>query len=265
MFYRFVAFVALASVCALAGDWPQFRGPNRDDISSEKGLLRSWPAKGPKVLWKTSVAEGYAGVAIKDGRVFLNDYDVDKKEHVVRCLSLSDGKEIWRWGYEVDIRPNHGITRTVPTVGETLVYSLDPKCRFHALDIKTGKLVWQKNLVQEYKTIIPGWYAGQNPVLDGDRVLLATGGVALAVAFDQATGKEVWRTPNPAKDLMSHASLMPATIGGVKQFLYLTMKSVVGIAAEDGKLLWSAPFTAKMAAVPSPVSIGDGRVFVTGG
>jgi outer membrane protein assembly factor BamB len=265
MFYRFVAFVVLASVCGLAGDWPQFRGPNRDDISSEKGLLRSWPAKGPKILWKTPVAEGYAGVAIKGGKVFLNDYDVDKKEHMVRCLSLSDGKEIWRWGYNVDIRPNHGITRTVPTVGETLVFSLDPKCRFHALDIKTGKLVWQKNLVQEYKTIIPGWYAGQNPILDGDRVLLATGGVALAVAFDQATGKEVWRTPNPAKELMSHASLMPATIGGVKQYLYLTMKSVVGIAAEDGKLLWSTPFTAKMAAVPSPVSIGDGRVFVTSG
>ena len=94
---------------------------------------------------------------------------------------------------------------------------------------------------------------------------LATGGDALVVAFDQATGKEVWRSPNPGKDLMSHSSLMPATIGGVKQYLYLTMNKVVGIAAADGQILWSSPFTAKMAACPSPVSIGDGRIFVTSG
>ncbi len=265
MIYRLSALVLLLSVSALGGDWPQFRGPNRDNISTETGLLRTWPAKGPKVLWKTPVCEGYAGAAIKDGRVYLNDYNVEKKEHVVRCISLADGKDIWQWSSPVEVRPNHGITRTVPTVGPKLVFSLDPKCRFFAIDIKTGKLVWQKNLVQEYKATIPGWYAGQNPILDGDRVIVATGGDALAVAFDQATGKEVWRSPNPGKDLMSHASLMPATIGGIKQFLYLTMKSVVGVAAADGQVLWSSPFTAKMAAVPSPVSIGDGRVFVTSG
>jgi outer membrane protein assembly factor BamB len=145
------------------------------------------------------------------------------------------------------------------------VFSLDPKCRFHALDAKTGKLVWQKNLVQDYKSTIPGWYAGQNPLLDGDRVVLATGGDALVVAFDQATGKEVWRTPNAGNDVMSHVSLMPATIDGVKQYLYLTMNKVVGVAAADGRLLWSIPFAAKMAACPSPVSVGDGRIFITSG
>jgi outer membrane protein assembly factor BamB len=255
----------LVAVPVSGADWPQWRGANRDNISTETGLLRSWPAGGPKVLWKTRVAQGYAGAAIKDGRVYVNDYHLEKKEHLVRCISLADGKDIWQWSYPVDIRPNHGITRTVPSVGQKLVFSLDPKCRFHALDIKTGKPVWQKNLVQEYKTTIPGWYAGQNPLLDGDRVLVATGGDALVVAFNQATGKEIWRTPNPANELMSHSSLMPATIGGVKQYLYLTMKSVVGISAADGKLLWSTPFIAKMAAVPGPVSIGDGRVFVTSG
>jgi outer membrane protein assembly factor BamB len=119
--------------------------------------------------------------------------------------------------------------------------------------------------VQDYNATIPGWYAGQNPLLDGDRVVIATGGTALLVAFNQATGKEVWRGPNPANDLMSHASVMPATIAGVKQYLYLTMKSVVGVSAADGALLWSSPFAAKMAACPSPVHVGDGRVFVTSG
>ena len=265
MVLRLCAVIFLAAITALGGDWPQFRGPGRDNISTETGLYRTWPANGPKVLWKTSVCEGYAGAAIKNGRLYLNDYDAVKKAHLVRCISLADGKDIWQWSYPVEIRPSHGITRTVPAVGQSLVFSLDPKCRFHALDIKTGKPVWQKNLVQEYKATIPQWYAGQNPLIEGDKVLLATGGDALVIAFDQATGKEVWRTPNPGKDLMSHASLMPATIGGIKQYLYLTMNKVVGIAAADGQLLWSSPFIAKMAACPSPVSIGDGRVFVTSG
>ena len=252
----------LAAISSIAADWPQFRGPNRDNISTETGLLRTWPASGPKVLWETPVAQGYAGAAIKDGLVYINDYDEEKKEHVVRCFSLADGKELWRWSYEVVIRPNHGITRTVPAVGEKLVFSLDPKCKFHALDAKTGKLVWQKDLVQEYKTRIPQWYAGQNPLLDGDKVLLATGGSALVVAFDQATGNEVWKSANPDNDLMSHSSLMPATIGGVKQYLYLTMNKIVGISADDGTLLWKSPFTARMAAAPSPLYVGDSKVFV---
>jgi outer membrane protein assembly factor BamB len=260
-----IGFLILIANPVLGGDWPQFRGPDRNNISTESGLLRSWPAQGPKVLWKTPVCEGYAGAAIKDGRVYLNDYNAEKKEHLIRCLSLADGKDIWQWSYPVEVRPNHGITRTVPAVGQKLIFSLDPKCRFHALDAKTGKLVWQKNLVQEYKATIPGWYAGQNPLIDGDRVLLATGGDALVVAFDQATGKEIWRTPNPAKELMSHSSLMPAVIGGVKQFLYLTMKNLTGIGAADGQLLWSIPFSARIVAVPSPVAIGDGRIFVTSG
>jgi len=150
-------------------------------------------------------------------------------------------------------------------VGEKLVFSLDPKCKFHALDAKTGKLVWQKDLVQEYKTRIPQWYAGQNPLLDGDKVLVAAGGNTLVVAFDQATGNEVWKSENPENDLMSHASLMPATIGGIKQYLYLTMNKVVGIAADNGKLLWNSPFTARMAASPSPISVGNGKVFATSG
>jgi outer membrane protein assembly factor BamB len=264
MIYRMLmAFFFLTLSTAWAADWPQWRGPDRDNISTETGLLRTWPAGGPKVLWETSVAQGYAGVAIKNGLAYINDYDEDKKEHTVRCLSLDDGTEVWRWSYKVNIRPNHGITRTVPAVGDALVFSLDPKCKFHALDAKTGKLVWQKNLVQEYKTTIPQWYAGQNPLLDGDRVLVATGGDALVVAFDQATGNEVWKTPNPDNDLMSHASLMPATIGGVKQYLYLTMNKVVGVAAADGKLLWKSPFIGKLAVSPSPIYVGNGKVFVT--
>jgi outer membrane protein assembly factor BamB len=259
-------FYLLFSLSTLhAADWPQFRGPDRDNISKETGLLRNWPAGGPKVLWETTVTQGYAGAAIKNGLVYINDYDEGTKEDLIRCLSLESGKEIWQYRDKVAIRPNHGITRTVPSVGDKLVFSLDPKCRLFALDAKTGDFVWQKNLVQEYKTVIPQWYAGQNPLLDGDKVLIATGGDALVVALDQATGKEIWKSANPDNDLMSHASLMPATIGGVKQYLYVTMNKVVGVAAADGKLLWKSPFIGKLAVSPSPVHVGNGKVFVTSG
>ena len=190
------SILLLVSITGFGGDWPQFRDPDRNNISKETSLYRTWPAQGPKVLWKTTVCEGYAGAAIKDGLVYVNDYDFEKKEHLIRCLSLTDGKDVWRRSFPVEIRSNHGITRTVPAIGQKLVFSLDPKCRFYALDAKTGNPVWQKNLVQEYNAKIPGWYAGQNPLLDGNRVIIATGGNAVAVAFDQATGKEIWRTPN---------------------------------------------------------------------
>jgi outer membrane protein assembly factor BamB len=261
--FALVFLISFSATTVWGADWPQFRGPNRDNMSLETGFLRTWPANGPKVLWEIPVAQGYAGAAIKDGLVYINDYDEKKKEHTVRCLSLADGKEVWRWGYAVVIRANHGITRTVPAVGEKLVFSLDPKCGFHALDAKTGKLVWQKNLVEDYHTEIPPWNAGQNPLLDGDRVLLATGGDALVIAFNQATGNEVWKSPNPDKDLMSHVSLMPATIGGVKQYLYVTMNKVAGISASDGKILWTSPFIGKIAVSPSPIHVGNGKVFVT--
>lgn len=258
-------FVLLVSAVVVASDWPQWRGPGRDNRSTETGLLRSWPEGGPEVLWRTPVAEGYAGAAIKGDRLYINDYDVEKKAHWVRAISMADGKDLWGWSYPVNIRPNHGITRTVPAVGATLVFSLDPKAQLHALDAATGTLVWQKNLIEEYKATIPGWYVGQNPLLDGDRLVVATGGDAIVVAFDQATGKEIWRTPNPHGDPMSHASVMPATIGGVKQYLYLTMNAVVGVDASDGNLLWTSPFAAKIAAPVSPLAVGDGRVFVTSG
>ena len=126
--YRIAIFFLLGSISVLGGDWPQFRGPGRDNISTETGLYRIWPAGGPKVLWKTSVCEGYAGAAIRDGRLYLNDYDARKKEHLVRCISMDTGKDIWTWGYPVEIRTNHGITRTVPAIGLKFG-GIDPKAK----------------------------------------------------------------------------------------------------------------------------------------
>ncbi len=111
-----VLALGLASMATIvhAENWPQFRGPNRDGISTEKGLLRAWPEGGPEVLWSTEVGQGYSAAAIHDGKVFFNDYDEGGSEWQVRSVKLDDGSELWRFREPRRIRPNHGITRTVP-------------------------------------------------------------------------------------------------------------------------------------------------------
>lgn len=270
MRYMLAVIAVACTTCrihsASAQNWPQFRGPNRDGISTATGLLREWPEGGPKVLWTTEVCQGYAAGAIYDGRVYFNDYDRQSNEWLVRCLTLAEGDELWRFRYAKKIRPNHGITRTIPAVDGKYVFSLDPKCVFHCLDARTGDQIWHKSLVQQYKTRIPRWYAGQCPLIEQDRVLIATGGPqVLATALDKATGKPIWETPNPEGWPMSHASLMPAELGGVKQYVYCTQAGLVGISAADGNLLWSFPHKFSTAVAPSPLPIGSDRVFMTSG
>ncbi len=255
--------VSMSAGQAVGDDWPQFRGPDRTAISAETGLLHKWPDGGPKVLWTTEVCEGYAAAAVYGNRVYLNDYDRKAKEWLIRCLSLADGRELWRFSEKKRIRPNHGITRTTPAVDGKYVFSLDPKCVFHCLDANTGKELWRISLVQKYKATIPPWYAGQCPLIEPDRVIIATGGEALLVAFDKSTGQPIWETPNPKGWLMTHASVMPATIDGVKQYLYCTLRGPLGVSAEDGALLWSFPWKFNVAVPTSPLAIGDGRVFLT--
>jgi outer membrane protein assembly factor BamB len=260
-----VGSLGLAGVlpAAQSADWPQFRGPARNGISKETGLVRKWPAAGPKLLWSVPVAQGYAGAAIVAGRVYHHDYDEAKGEWCANCRSLADGKLLWQFREKREIRPNHAITRTTPAVDARFVFSLDPKAVLHCLDVKTGKQVWRKSLVTDYKATIPSWYNGQCPLLEDDKLVIATGGDALLVALDKATGKDIWRTPNPGQHQMSHASVMPATIGGVKQYLYGTLKGPLGVAAKDGKLLWEFPRKFNVAVAPSPIAVDQDRVFMT--
>ena len=250
--------------------WPQFRGANRDGIisaASAEGIYRSWPADGPNVLWSLDdLGEGYSGPAIYGGSVYFHDYDYDKKLWMVRCLSLKDGKEIWRWSYKRVIRRNHGMTRTVPATDGKYVISFDPKCILHCFDAGTGKRLWAKNLPKEYGTRIPPWYNGQCPLMETDRIVIGVGGKkTLMLALDTATGETIWETPNTSKHPMSHASVMPATIGGRKQYLWCTLDGLLGVDAADGALLWEAPWKANVAVAPSPLPVGDGRIFMTSG
>ena len=148
-----------------------------------------------------------------------------KSEWRVHCRPLATGKEIWQFRESREIRPNHAITRTVPAVDGRYVFSLDPKCVLHCLDAKTGKEFWRKNLVTRIQDHHSALVQRAVPA-DRERTasIIATGGDAIMVALDKATGKEIWRTPNPGKLLLSHASVMPAVLGGVKQYLYGTLE-----------------------------------------
>lgn len=252
----------------LPGDWPQFRGPNRDGISTDPARIsRDWTTSPPRELWSLEAGEGYAGVAIREGRVYLLDYDRDAKQSALRCLSLGDGKEIWRFSYPLTIKRNHGMTRTVPVVTDKFVVALDSKGHVLCLDAASGELKWSVSLVREFGATIPEWYVGQCPMVDGDKVILAPGGKdALLLAVELATGKPLWQTPNPRGWKMTHSSIMPMEFAGRRLYVYCASGGVVGVDAKEGTLLWETPdWKISIATVPSPIPLPDGRIFFTGG
>jgi len=252
----------------LPGSWPRFRGADFDNISKEKvPLARTWPASGPRKLWQLAVGEGYAAAAIHRGRVYIIDYDKKNQADVIRCLSLADGKDIWRYSYDMKVKRNHGMSRTIPTVTDKVVIAMGPLGHVTCLDATTGEKKWAKDLVAEYGTKVPPWYAGQCPLIDGDRVILAPGGTdVLMTALDCETGETVWETPNPRGWGMTHSSIVPMEFYDQRMYLYCASKGVVGVAAEDGKEMWQTPaWKIGIANIPSPVPLPRQRIFLTGG
>ncbi len=252
----------------LPGDWSQFRGPNRDGISPENvPLSKSWETTPPRELWAVDLGEGYAGAAIANGRVYVMDYDRKNKQDALRCLSFADGKEIWRFAYPVSVKRNHGMSRTVPTVTGNYVVAIGPKCHVVCLDAESGELKWGFDMVYQYGATIPPWYAGQCPLVEDDKVILAPGGPdALLVAVSLDTGKEIWKTSNPNDWKMTHASIVPLEVDGLRMYVYCASLGVAGVSAADGSLLWeTSEWKISIATVPSPVPLDNGRLFCSGG
>ncbi|MCX6911539.1 MAG: PQQ-like beta-propeller repeat protein [Verrucomicrobia bacterium] len=259
--WRILLTVA-GSVTLVAGaDWPQFMGPNGDGTSAEKGLLRAWPADGPKVLWTFAMGPGYGGAAIRDGKVYVLDR-VDKKKDVLRCLDLGSGKEEWNFSYDAPGEVNHEGSRSTPAVTENYVYTVGPFGHFHCLDRATHQVVWKKNLVTDYGTKPPRWAVGQSPLLYENLVVVAPQADQVGVvAFDQATGAEKWRSGEIGA--MGYCSPMKITIDQVDQIVVFTPIGVAAVRASDGKLLWKYTHACKIP-IPNVTALGGGRLFVTG-
>jgi len=252
----------------LPGSWAGFRGDDGNAISSESVPVADvWGAGGPEVLWSVDLGEGYAGAAVRHGRVYVMDYDREAKADALRCLSLASGKELWRFSYPLSVKRNHGMSRTVPVVTDKSVVSIGPKCHVSCLDAVTGEFRWGIDMVRRYGTAVPPWYAGQCPIVDDGRVILAPAGdEVLMTAVDVETGEMVWETPNPKGWKMTHVSILPVEMGGTRSYVYCGSRGVVGVAAEDGALLWdSTDWKISIATVATPVPVPGERLFFSGG
>lgn len=263
----------------IPGVWPRFRGANFDNISTESiPLAERWPAGGPKVLWSVPMGEGFAGAAVWNGRVYVLDYDRKRQADSLLCLSLADGEEIWRYRYGMVVRRNHGMSRTVPAVTDKYVVTLGPKCHVLCVDPNRGSFRWAIDLVKDYGTKVPDWYAGQCPLIDGGRAIIAPAGEAMMIAVNCADGNVIWRTPNPKGWRMSHSSVVPMEFAGRKMYVYCANEGVVGVDSRDGRILWQTPeatnreqarrtaaWRIKPTVVPTPVLLGGGRIFLSGG
>jgi outer membrane protein assembly factor BamB len=244
-------------------DWPQFRGAVRDGVSRAEGLADVWPANGPPVLWQVGAGPGYAAPSVVGDRAFLDDYDEANGAWLVRCLSLETGDELWRYVVAKRIRPNHAITRAAVATDGAFVVAIDPKCEVHCLDARDGSLIWKMSLPGAYGAQIPPWYNGQCPLIDNDRVILAPCGRVLMAAVDRTNGVPFWETPNLEGWPLSHASIIPVEVDGIRQYVYMTLKGAVGVDAETGKLLWQFPWQFNTAVPTSPLPLGDGKLLLT--
>jgi outer membrane protein assembly factor BamB len=259
----------------IAGDWPRFRGTDFDNISKDPTpLAEKWDTSGPPVVWRTTLGEGYSGPVVHNGRVYILDYNDRKKADVLRCFSLSSGKELWRRWYYVELKRNHGYSRTIPAVTDKYVVTLGPRSHVMCTDPVNGNLLWSIDLEREYGIpgretgrITPDFFSGQCPLIDNDVAILAPGVKALMIGVDCATGKVLWKTPNPDSLHMSHGSIMPMTIYGKRMYVYNAVGGVVGVSAEkeeSGKLLWSTKDWSPATTAASPIYLGNNEIAVFG-
>ncbi|MBN1594426.1 PQQ-binding-like beta-propeller repeat protein [candidate division FCPU426 bacterium] len=263
-------FTKYSGVAAkIADTWSGFRGEFYDNIVHQPLPLRSILSESAlPVLWSQPLGAGYAGPAVRNGCVYVLDYDKEQQSDALRCFSLATGEEIWRRAYRISIKRNHGMSRTVPAVSDKYVVTMGPKCQVLCANALTGDFKWGLDLPVQYGTEVPLWYTGQCPVIDGSMAVLAPGGKALMIGVDLETGNPVWETPNPENFKMSHSSIIPMTFFQQKMYVYCALGAMVGIAAagpDKGKIIWQTKDWNHSVISPSPVQVPGNRIFVTAG
>jgi outer membrane protein assembly factor BamB len=264
------AWTLLLGICSAASagsaDWPQWRGPNHDGISTETGLLKDWPEGGPKLAWEVKgLGAGYSSVSVFGDRIYSAG---DKgEESFVEALNLSDGKPVWlaKLGKSGAVgQPQFEGPRATPTTDGELVFAVSQWGDMVCLRADNGKEVWRKDYTRDFGGARPFWGYAESPLIDRDKVVVTPGGSQGAlVALNTKTGAVIWQSKE-FTDAAHYASLISVEAGGVRQYIQLTPASVAGIAASDGKLLWKAPRKGQVAVIPMPI-YDDGFVYVTSG
>ena len=249
---------ALAQTAAL---WPQWRGPNRDGISKETGLLKQWPTEGPALVWKaTGAGRGYSSFSISDGKLFTMGLRGDR-EFVV-AFDVATGQEAWATPHGSAFRNDRGDgPRGTPTVDGDRVYALGGNGDLSALEVKTGKVVWSKNVLKEFGGSNITWGISESPLVLGNKVLVNPGGPnASIVALSKADGSVIWKSQS---DKAGYSSGIPVEINGATQVVFFTSARAVGLDAKDGRLLWDYARPANnVANVATPI-VRANRVFIS--
>jgi outer membrane protein assembly factor BamB len=251
------AVLAAAAGTAVAADWPQWMGPNRDAVWAETGIIDAFPAGGPKVLWKAPVGGGYAGPAVAGGKVYVadkvlkpgaaepkNPFDtkiVTPTVERVLCLDAKTGKELWKHEYDCPYQVSYQAgPRCTPTVSGGKAYTLGTMGNLFCLDAETGKVVWSKDFKTDYQAKTPMWgFAGHPLVYKNLLICLVGGEGSVAVAFDKDTGKEAWKALSAPEPGYSPPTLIEA--GGKPQLVVWHSKSINGLNPETGEKYWSVP------------------------
>ncbi len=268
--------IALACVTSASGfdDWPQWRGPNRNDISSETGLLKTWPADGPEQLWVNQEAGlGYSGFAIVGDQLFTMGLE-DNKEFAL-CLNAEDGTEIWRKTIGTKFRNAWGDgPRSTPSVDGENVYFMAASGELSCLQKADGKKIWSVKM-SDFGGRVPNWGYSESPLVDGGKVVCTPGGKkGTMLALDKITGKKIWQSKPITKMLENgnqsgpagahYSSIVPVELNMRPIYVQLTVLAVVGVDAESGELIWQSDWPGRTAVIPSPI-VDKGKVYITSG
>jgi outer membrane protein assembly factor BamB len=249
---------AMAQTAAL---WPQWRGPNRDGISKETGLLKQWPAEGPPLAWKTTGAgRGYSSFSISGGRLYTMGLRGDR-EFVV-AFDVATGKEAWATAHGSAFHNDRGDgPRGTPTIDGDRVYALGGSGDLSALDARTGKIIWTKNVLKEFGGSNITWGISESPLVLGNKVLVNPGGPdASIVALNKADGSVIWKSQS---DRAGYSSGIPVEINGGTQVIFFTSERALGLDLKDGRLLWEYARPAnRVANVATPI-VRANRVFIS--
>jgi len=243
------------------GEWPQWRGANRDGVSQETGLLKQWPEGGPPLAWKAQGAgTGYSSLAVSKGRVYTMGLRGDK-EYVI-AFDAQTGKELWATAHGTAYRDSRGDgPRGTPTVDGDRVYSLGGGGDLSAVDAKSGKLLWQMNVLQKFGGSNITWGISESPLVVGEKLLVNPGGEgASVVALNKKDGSLIWKSQS---DRAGYSSAIPLQVGGKTQVIFFTNNRGIGLDLETGKLLWEYSKAANnVANAATPVARGN-RVWIS--
>jgi outer membrane protein assembly factor BamB len=253
---------------AFADDWPQWRGPNRDGTSREKGLLKEWPADGPKLLWQVQdLDDGFSTPSVVGERLYVQT-NKGTEDEFLQARNIKDGKQIWsvRIGKvgNPDQKPSYPAARSTPTVTGDALYALGSDGDLVCLETASGKERWRKSLRDDFGGKPGRWAYSESPLVDGDKVVCTPGGrEATLLALDRKSGELAWTSALPEGDDAAYASIIVVEAAGTKQYVQLLQKGLVGVDAKTGKLLWrySKPVSVFDANIPTPTA-ADGLVYV---